>query len=398
MARGLDHIVHAVRDLDAAAALYRSLGFTVGARNRHPREWGTQNHIIQTPDTFIELLAVADSDNIAPHAPRYFSFGAFNRDFLKRGEGLSMLVLKGIGAPDAEHFRAKGIGDFELYDFEREGKRPDGTPVKVAFSLAFASDHAADVGFFTCQQHYPENFWNPAFQKHANGASSVAGVVFAADEPERHRAFMEKFADASASQSRRRLQHRDAARGDRDDDAGCFRRPLRRQRAGHRARRAACRHPFYRRRRRPAAKCAGAGWNCRSLCRKCRGYRGRGCHGRGDGIRTWPLTLQATPLHGPAREDATVDQSLLPNATVTVGAVRFGNALPLALIAGPCALESRAHALEMASALKEIAARVGIGLVYKTVVRQGQPHLGEIARAASGLSRRCRFSPKSATG
>jgi len=55
-----------------------------------------------------------------------------------------------------------------------------------------------------------------------------------------------------------------------------------------------------------------------------------------------------------------------PNATVAVGAVRFGNALPLALIAGPCALESRAHALEMAVALKEIAARVGIGLVYKT--------------------------------
>jgi 2-dehydro-3-deoxyphosphooctonate aldolase (KDO 8-P synthase) len=58
-----------------------------------------------------------------------------------------------------------------------------------------------------------------------------------------------------------------------------------------------------------------------------------------------------------------------PNSIVTVGAVgavRFGNALPLALIAGPCQLESRAHALEMATALKEIAGRVGIGLVYKT--------------------------------
>lgn len=61
-----------------------------------------------------------------------------------------------------------------------------------------------------------------------------------------------------------------------------------------------------------------------------------------------------------------MDQSLTPNSTVDLGAVRFGNALPLALIAGPCQLESRAHALEMASALKEIAARVGIGLVYKT--------------------------------
>jgi len=54
------------------------------------------------------------------------------------------------------------------------------------------------------------------------------------------------------------------------------------------------------------------------------------------------------------------------HTVVTVGNVRFGNALPLALIAGPCALESRAHALEMASALKEIASRRKIGLVYKT--------------------------------
>jgi len=55
-----------------------------------------------------------------------------------------------------------------------------------------------------------------------------------------------------------------------------------------------------------------------------------------------------------------------PNAVVAIGAARFGNALPLALIAGPCALESRDHALETAAALKEIAGKLGIGLVYKT--------------------------------
>ena len=55
-----------------------------------------------------------------------------------------------------------------------------------------------------------------------------------------------------------------------------------------------------------------------------------------------------------------------PHSIVTIGSVRFGNALPLALIAGPCALESRAHAMKTAAALKEIATRVGIGLVYKT--------------------------------
>ena len=85
-----------------------------------------------------------------------------------------------------------------------------------------------------------------------------------------------------------------------------------------------------------------------------------------------------------------------PNATVTIGAVRFGNALPLALIAGPCALESRAHALEMAAALKEIAGRVGIGLVYKTSFDKANRTSAK-ARAASGSTRRCPYLPKSAT-
>jgi 2-dehydro-3-deoxyphosphooctonate aldolase (KDO 8-P synthase) len=55
-----------------------------------------------------------------------------------------------------------------------------------------------------------------------------------------------------------------------------------------------------------------------------------------------------------------------PNSVVTVRGARFGNTLPLALIAGPCVLQSRAHAFEMASALKDIAARLGLGFVYKT--------------------------------
>ena len=60
-----------------------------------------------------------------------------------------------------------------------------------------------------------------------------------------------------------------------------------------------------------------------------------------------------------------------PNAVVEITApsgptVRIGNGERLAVIAGPCQLESRAHALEMAHALKEIAQRLGIGLIYKT--------------------------------
>ena len=197
MPRGLDHIVHAVRDLDAAAELYRSLGFTVGARNRHP--WGTHNYLVQLPGFFIELLTLAEPDKLGDDG---FStmFGAYNRDFLKRHEGLSLLILESRDArADELAFRTAGIAASETLRFEREGRRPDGTPVKVAFSLAFAEDRQApDIHFAVCQQHYPENFWNPAFQKHANSATGVAGIVAVAKEPERHRDFMQTFAGGEA--------------------------------------------------------------------------------------------------------------------------------------------------------------------------------------------------------
>src|SRR5947209_19124654 len=51
---------------------------------------------------------------------------------------------------------------------------------------------------------------------------------------------------------------------------------------------------------------------------------------------------------------------------VTIGDITLGNDLPLVLIAGPCALESRAHALEVSAALVEITRKLGIGLIYKT--------------------------------
>ena len=78
------------------------------------------------------------------------------------------------------------------------------------------------------------------------------------------------------------------------------------------------------------------------------------------------------------RTDATIYPA--PNAVVSVGRVRFGNALPLALIAGPCALESRAHALETASALKDMSEALGIGLVYKTSFDKANRTSGTSAR------------------
>jgi len=192
--RGLDHLVIGVRDLDAAGRFYDKLGFRVGARNRHP--WGTENRIVQFPGSFLELVTIGDESAIPPHGERRFSFGAFVRDALAaQGEGLSMLVLESTDAKaDAAAFQAAGIGDFEPFFFERQGKRPDDTPVRVAFELAFAADsRAPECGFFVCQQLEPQNFWNPAFQQHPNGATALASAVMLADEPAAHRAFLTTF-------------------------------------------------------------------------------------------------------------------------------------------------------------------------------------------------------------
>jgi hypothetical protein len=192
MPRGLDHVVHAVGDLDGAAGLYRRLGFTVGARNRH--SWGTHNHVVQLPGFFIELLTVAEPEKLGSDG---FSnlFGRFNQSFLSNQEGLSLLLLESDdAAADAAAFESAGIGASEVLKFEREGKRPDGAAVKLAFSLVFARDaRAPAIGFAVCQQHFPENFWNPAFQQHPNTVSGVAGAVLVAENPTDHHIFLSAF-------------------------------------------------------------------------------------------------------------------------------------------------------------------------------------------------------------
>ncbi len=71
---------------------------------------------------------------------------------------------------------------------------------------------------------------------------------------------------------------------------------------------------------------------------------------------------------------------LSPHREVRVGAVAFGNHLPLALIAGPCQLESRDHAFDMAGALKEMAEKLKIGLIYKSSYDKANRTSGKGAR------------------
>jgi len=196
MARGIDHIVHAVRDLDRGAELYRKLGFTVGARNKHP--WGTHNHIVQFAGCFIELVAFVEPEKLGTDDISRL-FAVYNRDFAAAHEGLSMLILESKDSGhDVADFRVAGIAGSDPLRFEREAKRPDGSAVKVGFSLAFAEDRAApEVRFATCQQHFPENFWNPAFQTHANSVTGVTAVTFVTGDPAAHRDMLRAFSGAS---------------------------------------------------------------------------------------------------------------------------------------------------------------------------------------------------------
>jgi catechol 2,3-dioxygenase-like lactoylglutathione lyase family enzyme len=183
MTRGIDHLVLAVRDLERARAFYEALGFTTTPRAVHP--WGTANHLVQMNGCFLEILGIADAAKIPAHAPGQFSFGAHNRDFLARREGMSMLVFQSHDARrDRAEFAAAGLATYAPFDFGREAKLPDGGTARVAFSLAYVTDpRMPDGAFFTCQQHAPKFFWKREYQAHANGARTIAEVVMAAPDP-----------------------------------------------------------------------------------------------------------------------------------------------------------------------------------------------------------------------
>lgn len=202
-ARGVDHLVLCVADLEAAGARYERLGFTVTPRAQH--DWGTANRLVQFAHrSFLEVLSVAAPELIPEHGPRRFSFGAHNRDYLARREGFSMLVFDASDArADRDEFASKGLADLEPFDFQRQAALPSGETVTVAFSLAFAPPAVApEAAVFTCQQHAPQHFWKPDYQRHENGAREIVEVVMVADDPAALRAYWEGVQGAPAVSER----------------------------------------------------------------------------------------------------------------------------------------------------------------------------------------------------
>ena len=190
MPRKIDHLVIAVADLDSARAAWQRLGFTVTPAAQHP--FGTANALVLFGGNLIELLAVSDPAAIPEADVGVFSFTAFNRDFLKKREGASMLALQSAdAAADRADFEAHGLPVFAPFDFERMASGPDGAERKVAFSLTFTREpRLREAGFFTCQHHFPEDFWHSEYQEHSNGAARIASVVMVTRDPADFHAFV----------------------------------------------------------------------------------------------------------------------------------------------------------------------------------------------------------------
>lgn len=190
--RGIDHLVLCVDDLDRGKAFYERLGFNCTPKALHP--WGTGNTLAQLQDNFIEVLAILEPAKLLPPTPGQFDFGRFNAEFLKKREGMAMLVFQSTDArADQADFVAAGLDTYAPFDFERQARLPDGSSARVAFSLAFVTHKAMpEAGFFCCQQHAPQFFWKPEYQRHPNGAKTVADVVMRANEPGAHAEFFAK--------------------------------------------------------------------------------------------------------------------------------------------------------------------------------------------------------------
>lgn len=179
--KGINHLVLAAHDLAALCDAWAALGFTLTPRGQHP--FGTGNSVIQLHGSYLELLAVTIPQDVVEHGEGEFSFSAFNRDFLRRHEGFSMLVFDTRDAhADIAAWSEAGLQTYAPFEFGRMAKLPGGEDIHVGFSLAFVSNPAAPwFGHFACQHFSPDYFAQPRYQTHPNTARSIHDVWISGD-------------------------------------------------------------------------------------------------------------------------------------------------------------------------------------------------------------------------
>lgn len=185
---GLDHAIVAVRDLEAARARYRALGFTPSPRGRHIG-WGTANYCIMFQNDYLELLGIVD--------PARFTAGLDR--ILDRREGLTKIVAKSQDAA-ATHAWAAGAG-FDpqpVQALARVLELPEGE-VRPEFRLVhFNPARTPGLDGFACEHLTAGLVWRDDWRVHANGATGVSAYWIAMDDPARARPAQERLWGAAA--------------------------------------------------------------------------------------------------------------------------------------------------------------------------------------------------------
>ncbi len=180
---GIDHVLVAVRDLDKAADDWRRLGFAVTPRGGHP-EWGTANHCVMFEGDYVELIGA-----VGPGAKAEALRAILN----DRGEGVAGLALASRdGAAACSDLRKAGVGCGEPQSLSRRLEAPEGTvtPMFSVFDLPEGTVPGATT--IVCQHVTPELLRRKEWLEHPNGALAITSLTIAVDDPEAHRAGLEK--------------------------------------------------------------------------------------------------------------------------------------------------------------------------------------------------------------
>lgn len=156
-----DHAVVVCGDLDAAAANWRALGFTLSPRGYHTL--GSQNHCIMLARDYLELLHVT-----APSPSRQYYW-----DAQQRGDGCAAMSCKSRDAfATAARLRAAGYKTSDPIEFSRPVRLDDGSEHPATFRVT-ALDEAPGARYFVCEHRTPELLWRPEWLAHANGATAI---------------------------------------------------------------------------------------------------------------------------------------------------------------------------------------------------------------------------------
>lgn len=190
---GVDHVVVAVRGLDAAAKTWTKLGFTLSPRGLHSAPMGTANYTIMFGEDYLELIGVvADTDQNKP-----------TRAFLAEREGIERTAFTARdAAAGVAELKARGLDAIGPVSFGRPVDLPGGGSTEAKFSVFRwpLDQRPAGMRIFACQHHTRDAVWIPAIQKHRNGVTRIARIELLSPDPKAAAEHMAQLTDQPATQ------------------------------------------------------------------------------------------------------------------------------------------------------------------------------------------------------